>query len=386
MLQDELFGRQMNHVLVRFHAIAGTQSSDWLSLVSTVRDDELVHNAFKALICGLDSTSTASVRRHRCAEIVPAIRQRLSSSDATRCLNMIHLVLLLSYQELLVWNNPKAWMMHIWGMSTIVQTLGPHAFKSVLELRTYRLIRLFNVSILRTLVIFELLPLTQHQVPLNVFLRRRSFLEGPEWLHVPWSDGGSKDLQDHTVDIMVFLPGLLGETDRIRLEGASTKRLHAGLSRVVDALNIWRHQRLSQHCVLSPGKPVNLENVVQELSDGTLSNASTAQAVVLYLATWLLLTRLEPICTFPLPWSIEYLTESILDICEEYSYRQSSSGVLPWTFAIRVALFTNLQDGDATRARGRDLCVRVESRYSVRLLSDIIASLPGQDEVLKFDE
>jgi hypothetical protein len=151
-------------------------------------------------------------------------------------------------------------------------------------------------------------------------------------------------------------------------------------------LNIWRHQRLSQHCVLSPGKPVNLENVVQELSDGTLSNASTAQAVVLYLSTWLLLTRLEPICTVPLPWSIEYLTESILDICEEYSYRQSSSGVLPWTFAIRVALFTSFQDGDATRARGRNLCVRVESRYSVRLLSDIIASLPGQDEVLKFDE
>jgi len=107
---------------------------------------------------------------------------------------------------------------------------------------------------------------------------------------------------------------------------------------------------------------------------------------VLYLATWLLLTRLEPIYTVPLPWSIEYLTESILDICEEYSYRQSSSGVLPWTFAIRVALFTNFQDGDATRARGRDLCVRVESRYSVRLLSDIIASLPGTDEKLKFDE
>ena len=42
MLQDELFGRQMNHVLVRFHAIAGTQSSDWLNLVSTVRDDDLV--------------------------------------------------------------------------------------------------------------------------------------------------------------------------------------------------------------------------------------------------------------------------------------------------------------------------------------------------------
>ena len=155
MLQDELFGRQMNHVLVRFHAIAGTQSSDWLNLVSTVRDDDLVHNAFKALICGLDSTSTASVRRHRCAEILPAIRQRLASSDATRCLNMIHLVFLLSYQELLVWNNPKAWMMHIWGLSTVVQSLGPHAFKIVLELRTYRLIRLFNVSSVQPVGIFS---------------------------------------------------------------------------------------------------------------------------------------------------------------------------------------------------------------------------------------
>jgi hypothetical protein len=149
MLKDELFGRQINHVLVRFHAIAGTQSSDWLSLVSTVRDDQLVHNAFKALISGLDSTTTAAVRRHRCAQILPAIRKRLSNSDATRSLNMIHLVFLLSYQELLVWNNPKAWMMHIGGLSTIVQTLGPYAFKGVLELRTYRLIRLFNVSTLQ---------------------------------------------------------------------------------------------------------------------------------------------------------------------------------------------------------------------------------------------
>jgi hypothetical protein len=389
MLQDELFGRQFNHVLVRFHAIAGAQSSDWLRLVSTVRDDELVHSAFKALICGIDSTTKASVRRHRCAEILPAIRKRLASPDATRCLNMIHLVFLLSYQELLVWNNPKAWMMHIWGLSTIVQNLGPHAFKSPLELRTYRLIRLYDVSALPTSCnscwdSFGVL--TQDQVPLNLFLRRRSFLEGPEWLHVPWSDGGTKDLQEHTVDILVFIPGLLREADRVRGEGASIKRLHAGVSRVRDTLNILRYQRLPQHCVLLPGKPVTLENVVQELRDGTLVDAFIAQAVVLYLSTWLLLTRLEPIYTASLPWPMEYLTKSILDICEEYAYRQSWSGVLPWTFALRVAFFTKLEDGDATRARGRSLCVRVESRYSVRLLSDILASLPGQDEILKFDE
>lgn len=146
MLQDELFGRQMDHVLVRFNAIAGSQNLEWLNMVATIRDDELVHSAFKALICGLDSTTTPSARRHRCAEILPAIRQRLTSPGATRSLNMIHLIFLLSYQELLVWNNPKAWLMHIWGLSTIVQTLGSHAFRGILELRTLKQIRLFNVS------------------------------------------------------------------------------------------------------------------------------------------------------------------------------------------------------------------------------------------------
>jgi hypothetical protein len=195
---------------------------------------------------------------------------------------------------------------------------------------------------------------------------------------------------DHAVDTLVFIPGLLAETDRVRVEGATTKRLHAGVSRVVDALNMWRLQRLQQqHRITSPGNTsTTLENVVQDLSDGSLVDASIAQAVVLHLSTWLLLTRLEPIYTTSLPWSITYLTESILDIAEEFSYRQSATGVLPWTFAIRVALFTHLQDQDQepTRARGRNLCVRVEARYSTRMLSDIIASLPGTDEKLKFDE
>lgn len=226
-------------------------------------------------------------------------------------------------------------------------------------------------------------------MPLNLFLRRRSFLESSDWLHVPWSDGCPKDLMDHAVDTLVFIPGLLAETDRVRVEGATTKRLHAGVSRVIDALNMWRLQRLPQHYAQSPGrKPVTLESVVQDLSDGSLTDASAAQAVVLHLSNWLLLTRLEPIYIATLPWSITYLTESILDIAEEFSYRQSATGVLPWTTAIRVALFTHLhdQDRELTRARGRDLCVRVEARYSTRMLSDIIASLPGTDEKLKFDE
>jgi hypothetical protein len=136
----------MDHVLVRFHAIAGPQNLEWLRLVSVIRDDKLVHDTFKALICGLDSTTATASRRRKCVEIMPAIRKRLSTLHGTRCLNMVHLVFLLSYQELLVWNNPKAWMMHICGLSTIVQILGPDAFKGVLELKTLRQVRLFNVS------------------------------------------------------------------------------------------------------------------------------------------------------------------------------------------------------------------------------------------------
>jgi hypothetical protein len=49
---------------------------------------------------------------------------------------MIHLIFLLSYEELLVWNNAEAWMMHISELSAIVEKLGPRAFKGDLERKT----------------------------------------------------------------------------------------------------------------------------------------------------------------------------------------------------------------------------------------------------------
>jgi hypothetical protein len=220
---------------------------------------------------------------------------------------------------------------------------------------------------------------------LNLFLRRRSFLESPEWLEVPWDYGQAKDLLDLAVDSMVFIPGLMAESDRVRVEGATMKRLHIGVSRLKEALDLWRFRSLVQHCISWHNRPVDMECIIQELSDGILVDALIAQAVVIYLATCLLLTRLEPVYSASLPWPAEYIAESILDICEEYSYRQSANGVLPWTTAIRVALFTPLKNGDAIKSRGRNLCVRVEAQYSVRMLSDIIASLPGSSEApLKF--
>ena len=95
MLEDEHFGRQMDYVLVRFYAIAGTGGLDWLRSVGSVRDDELVHLAFKVLIYGLDSTTSDAARRRRCADILPAIRKRLASSVTVQSQNLIHLVFLL---------------------------------------------------------------------------------------------------------------------------------------------------------------------------------------------------------------------------------------------------------------------------------------------------
>jgi hypothetical protein len=149
---------------------------------------------------------------------------------------MVHLVFLISYQELLAWNSPKAWMMHIWGLRTIVQTLGPDAFRGVLELRTLRQVRLFNVSRYANLSWSPVADI--QQVALSLFLHRRSFFETAQWLHVPWSGGVTKDLLDHAVDNIVCVPGSLAEYDRIRNEGATTKHLHREVTRMINALNV----------------------------------------------------------------------------------------------------------------------------------------------------
>lgn len=221
---------------------------------------------------------------------------------------------------------------------------------------------------------------------MNIFLRRTSFLETPEWQKVPWSDGSTKDLLDHTLDTLTFIPGLLGLSDRVRTETSTTQDLNDGVTRIVHALNLWRLARLPQYISPLLSDPTDLEDLIQRLSNGALVDSVVAQAVVLHLSTWLFLTRLDLAYASMLPWSIKHAVRSILSICEEYAYHQQGMGVLPWTTAIRVALFTNLGDDEKMKSWGRDLCVRLETRYSVRLLSDIIASLPGTDEVLTFDD
>lgn len=197
-----------------------------------------------------------------------------------------------------------------------------------------------------------------------------------------------KDLLDYVLDTLTFIPGLLGLSDQVRIDPSKTKSLDKGVARIVHALNEWRDSRLPQHMSSLGVDVFDFENVVKRLSDGTLVDTVLAQSVVLHFSSWLFLPRIDPIYVAMLPWSTHYIIRSILNICEEYSYHQQGMGILPWTTAIRVALFTSVGNDGTMQGWGRDLCVRLERRYSVRLLSDIIASLPGagREEILKFDE
>jgi hypothetical protein len=203
---------------------------------------------------------------------------------------------------------------------------------------------------------------------------------------VLWSNGAAKDLLDHVLDTLAFIPGLLGQSDRVRAGSDTMQDMDHGVLSVVGFLNSWRFDRLPQDIAVHHSGSTDLGDVVEILGNGSLVDSIVAQSVVLHLSTWLFLTRLDPSYTALLPWSIDYTVRSILSICEEYSYRQQGMGVLPWTTAIRVALFTNLRDDEEMKAWGCDLCVRLETRFSVRMLSEIIASLPGPDEMLKFDD
>lgn len=205
---------------------------------------------------------------------------------------------------------------------------------------------------------------------------------------MPWSHGVSKDLLDYVLDTLTFVPGLLGLSDQVRVDPGLTKKLDRGVAGVAHALKQWQGDRLSQHMSSLGVDIFDFETIVKRLSDGTLVDTVLAQSVVLHFSTWLFLPRIDPIYVAILPWSTHYIIRSILEICEEYSYHQQGMGILPWTTAIRVALFTSVGNDGTMQDWGRDLCVRLERRYSVRLLSDIIASLPGagREEKLRFDD
>ena len=163
-------------------------------------------------------------------------------------------------------------------------------------------------------------------------------------------------------------------------EGAST--LEAKVTSLIGGLHAWKTCHLEPYYLLQHGGAIDFGHLVRSLADGTLSDPHLARAIVLHLSTWLLLTRVNK-DTY-LPCSAASMVNDVLSICDEYSYHQQAAAILPWTFAIRVALFTDL--GNAQLSRGSDLCNRLESRYSVNMLSSIIGSLPGPHTRMQFQD
>lgn len=192
-------------------------------------------------------------------------------------------------------------------------------------------------------------------------------------MHNPWSEDGEKNLIDRAVDILVYVPGLIEKADLVMVGTESPNVLQSEAARLVGELWAWRTRYLNPYCRSHYGKILKFDALARSIANGTFVDAFLARAIVLHLTTWLLLTRFRP--GEQLLWPVGELVDTVLDICDEYAYRQDDAGMLPWTFSIRVALFTATDD--ASKRRGRELCNRLETRYSLHMLSDIIESLPG---------
>ncbi|KAM0716676.1 hypothetical protein Q7P37_008121 [Cladosporium fusiforme] len=360
---DELFGRQLHFVLPRFKAIAGAEGLDWLTRVSKRKDNVLLQGALKALISGLDTTSKITTTRRRCTEVLPSARLWLSDPASRKSHDTVLLLFLLSFHELLVWSNAKAWMMHVWGLSEIMRAQGPRNFTAPFALKTFCWFRHFAVA-------------------LDILLRRRSYLEDADWMFEPWAEQGEKNMVDHAVDILVCVPGLIEKADLVLAGRESPMTLHTKASDLITGLHAWKSLHLDSYVLSNYSDITDFDELVGLIVDGKLVDAFLARAIVLHLSTWLLLTRFK--MEAYLPWRAEEIVDNVLDICEEYSYHQAGAGIMPWTFAIRVALFTDLPRPPLSR--GHELCTRLERHYSLNMMSDIIASLPGLNTKMRFDD
>lgn len=144
---DERFGRQLHFVLPRFKAIAGDEGYEWLARVAGQHEEPLLQGALKALVVGLDRNSTVAAQRRLCADVLPSTRRWLSHPDAPLSHSTVYLIFMLSFHELLVWSNAKAWMMHLWGLSKIIHHQGPQSFTAPFALRTFCWFRHISVSL-----------------------------------------------------------------------------------------------------------------------------------------------------------------------------------------------------------------------------------------------
>ncbi|KAF2158523.1 hypothetical protein M409DRAFT_30960 [Zasmidium cellare ATCC 36951] len=209
---------------------------------------------------------------------------------------------------------------------------------------------------------------------LCVELRRPCFVALKSWMTVPWSTGlKSKSLLDRSVDLLVRIPGLLKGYDDSLCGKLSPEGLDQIVYNLVDDMHEWLRKHLSTSPLYATcfesDQPVDIQAVACAISTGKCSDAEFAQAVALYLSTWLLITRLGDRYTHMLPQPVAILAEHTLAICKAYLCRQEETGLVPWIFATRIAL---LMPTTAMVSNKVELCREIDRRYSCELMATSI--------------
>lgn len=99
--------------------------------------------------------------------------------------------------ETLVYTSTYGWVQHAGGTGRLMEMRGPHAHQDGLSHKCFLLSRYGIIN-------------------QAVVSRQRTFLERPEWLHIPWAnDLNSKTTTDHLMDIFAHVPGIYEEYDRL---------------------------------------------------------------------------------------------------------------------------------------------------------------------------
>lgn len=211
-------------------------------------------------------------------------------------------------------------------------------------------------------------------------LRRPCFLASQSWMTVPWSeDRNSKSLLDHAVDLMLRIPGLLKKHDDCLCGKFSRERLDLMVRSLTEDMHDWLRKHLSKspHCTawFESQQVIDLEAVVRGILAKHCSDAEFAQAVAVYMSTWLLLTRLGEGYIRLLPHPPATLAQHTLAICAEYLNRQDGSGLMPWILSTRIALSMPVPTMELERA---ELPSRIDQRHSCDLLTLAIRFTPNE--------
>lgn len=312
-------------------------------------------------------------------KVLRQLQYELNSPGWSTRPEVLYATMVVSLFELLIRNNAMSWLIHLNGLSRLLQHRGPASHATGLEHETLRFFRIFGLT-------------------LCVFTRTPSFLSQPAWKTQPWAYGyPSKDIQDLLLDQVLDIPTLWCQADMLRQRIAAGNispeaarheqgRLQSNLASVYAGLEEWKHkwaltypgvsealaQQSPSHSQdgLASGHKYSSERI--PLIDHTLS-----QSVNMYYAGKLLLLRARLDVDQLTPEKVQELVELIregvefsLQVVDDYF------GAMRLLFPLRVAYFTAPEDSPL-RPRIQQLFDILAEQFQVAFARVLVASLPG---------